>query len=317
MPGISSLVVLLTHCVIVALALFIPLQLPANGNIPSLGLPVNATDLKGQPAVPGFHAVLSWVPRVSINPEDAYLCAIDFMYGLASSGWDEIIPSGYEASSKDVNGIIIAYGSLAHPEDKNQLQNKHLVLGLVKTMNTLASRKSFCITRAVLYMYNKPVGQLAIARQVPPTLTEINDTNFSLGNLDPMTNSMASRNLTVVRDIVDPEDSNFVISFEILEDSIPCQSLLNAAVNGLAISAPAKNDVVCTEFAGVSSGGEVTYMIHRNSPGTTRFLLTYNLVRRSLKLLPARMYKDELCGEVKFDFIYGDEELGGGTMFLS
>ncbi|KAL9134486.1 MAG: hypothetical protein Q9175_004332 [Cornicularia normoerica] len=252
-----------------------------------------------------------------MKPEDAYLCAIEFMYELATSGWEGLIPSGFEAFSKQVNGLKIAFGSLAQPEDKYQLQNKHVILGLLKTMNTLASRQTFCTTKAALYMYTAPVGHLVIGRPIVPTLAEINDTNVTVSNINSFPSSTMSRRLATVKEIVDPEDSDFVILYEMLGDPIPCQILLNAAVNGLAKSAQAKNDDRCTDFAGLSSGGEVTYMFSRNPPRTTLFVLSYGLIRASLRLLPARMYSEESCGEVKFDFVYRGEELGGGSIFLS
>lgn len=269
--------------------------------------------------IPGFNIVLDYASWVPLEPEDAYFCAIEFLYDLASAGWEEVIPSGYEAFSPEVNGIKIAFASVTQPEDIYQLQSKHLILGVLKAMNSLASRKSFCTTKATLYMYNKPFGQLAIGRgaRQPPTLSRIHGTNVTLSNSDPIHDNTASRSLAVVREIVDPEDSDFVISYEMLEDPIPCQTLLNAAMNGMAKSAQLKNDARCIDFAGYSSAGEVTYMISRNPPGTTRFVLTYSLVRTTLKLLPERLYSAGTCGEVKFDFVYQGDELGGGTFFLS
>lgn len=269
--------------------------------------------------IPGFNIALKHAPWVPLDPEDAYLCAIEFIYDLASAGWEEVIPSGYEAFSPEVNGIKIAFASLTQPGDTYQLQSKHLILGILKAMNTLASRSSFCTTKATLYMYNKIVGQLAIGRGAgpPPTLSIIHGTNVTLSNPDPIPDNTASRSLAIVREIVDPEDSDFVISYEMLEDPIPCQTLLNAAMNGMAKSAQVKNEDRCIDFAGYSSAGEVTYMISRNPPGTTRFILTYSLVRTTLKLLPERLYSTGACGEVKFDFVYQGDELGGGTFFLS
>lgn len=88
-------------------------------------------------------------------------------------------------------------------------------------------------------------------------------------------------------------------------------------MNGLAKSALARNDDVCTDFAGFSSAGEVVYTIARNPPGSTRLLLNYGQVKRLLKLLPATMYSEENCGEVSFDLFYWGEELGGGSISLS
>ena len=264
--------------------------------------------------VPGFDARLRIAPRYVIKPEDTYVCAIEFTYYLASSGWETVVPSGHEAYSMEVNGLRVAFGSLAQSGDQYQLQNKHLVLGLLEAVNTLASRQSFCNTRAALYMYNKPVGQLAIGRLINPISTRLKHASVVRNVINANT---PSQNLTVERRIVDPDDPDFVISYEMLEDPIPCQALLNAALNALANTAPVRSDHIFTDFGSTSSAGDVTCMISRNPPGTTRLLLTYNHVRTALALLPAKLYSDDICGEVKFDLIYGGEELGGGTFFLS
>lgn len=263
--------------------------------------------------------MINYNPNQAVDPEDTYLCAIQFMYDLALGPWEGTIPSGFEAYSEGVNGLKVAFGSLSQPDDEQQLQNKHLVLGLLAVMNKIASRNIFCNTRATLYIYYKAIGRLAIGRPIlpDPNWQKTSGTNVTLTDIDPVAKVIANRSLTFPKEIVDPDDSDFVISYEMLDDPIPCQALLNAALSGLANSAVMSNDDRCTNFAGLSSSGEVTYMIGSNPPGTATFILTYSLVKRTLKLLPARMYRDGTCGEVKFDFIYRGEELGGGSIFLS
>lgn len=269
--------------------------------------------------IPGFSTILSYGPSYEIKAEDAYLCALLFTYELASDGWDPIIDSGFEGYMKEVNGVTIAIGSLAAPDDPYQLQNKHLVVGLLRLMNSLASRTAFCNAIAALYVYHNLIGQVAVVRRLTrPSLTGVNGTSVGLMDTTPVANVVtASRSLTVPREIVDPEDSSFVISYEMLEDPISCQALLNAALNALANTAAIENEYPCTNFMGLSSSGEVTYSINRNPPGTARLRLTYGLVKTALKLLPARLYIQNSCGEVKFDLIYAGEELGGGTFFLT
>lgn len=257
---------------------------------------------------------LVYYPRYQIRLEDTYLCALEFMYDRASSEWEEVIPSGFETFTTEVNGLKGAYGSFTEPDDTHQLQNKHIVLGLLQLMNTLASRGSWCNSKAELYLYNKKIGQLGIGRPLP---NRINATSVTRNGLSPVINKRASRSLTVRGEIVDPEDRDIVISYEMVGNSIPRQILLNAALNAMAKSAPAQNDYRCTDFAGLSSTGEVTYMISGNPPGTARFVFTYSLVRTALRLLPARFYSQEHCGEVIFDVFYRGKELGGGTFFLS
>lgn len=279
--------------------------------------PISATDLEDQSVIPGFSAILSFARNHDIKPEDAYLCALLFMYDLALD-WDAVIESGLDVYTKDVNGIKIAIGSLAAPGDQYQLQNKHLVLGLLQLMNSLESRKRFCNSKAALYVYFKLIGQFAIGHPTRPTLSGGNGTNAKLIDVDSVFNVVTeSRNLTVAGTIVDPEDSDFVISYQMLEDPISCQALFNAALNAMANTAPIEDEYPCTNFNGLGSSGEVTYSIGRSPPGSTRLLLTYGLVKTALKLVPARLYISDSCGEVKFDFVYAGEDLGGGSFFLT
>lgn len=264
--------------------------------------------------IPGFSAKLGFYPRYPITAEDAYLCALEFMYEVASSDWEELIPNGYETFTQEVNGLKGAYGSFTEPGGPPLLQNKHIVLGLLQLMNALASRRYWCNAKADLYLYNKKIGQLGVGRPLP---NRINATSVTWSGLGPVIDKRASQNLTAKGEIVDPEDRDVVISYEMLGNSIPRQTLFNAALNAMAKSAPAENDYRCTDFAGLSSGGEVTYMIQGNPPGTATFVFTYGLVRTALRLLPARFYRQEHCGEVKFDVFCRGEDLGGGSFFLS
>ena len=207
-----------------------------------------------------------------------------------------------------------AYGSFTGPGDTYQLQNKHLVLGLAQLINILASRGSWCNAKAELYLYTKKIGQLGLGR---PISNGINATSVTRRGLSPVINKRTSRSLTARGDIVDPEDRDLVISYEMEGSSIPRLSLFNAALNALANSAIAADDYRCKDFAGLSSTGEVTYMISGNPPGTTRFVFTYALVRTALRLLPLRLSDQENCGEITFDVLYRGEILGGGTFFLS
>lgn len=277
--------------------------------------PISATDLIDQSVIPGFSAIVTYAWSRDIKPEDAYLCALLYMYDLASDDWDATIQSGIETYTKEIGGIKIAIGSDAGPGDQYQLQNKYLVLGLLKVMNSLESRKAFCNAKAKLFVYFRPVGVLAMGH---PIYVGVNGTNAKLIDVDPIPTLVTeSRNLTVPGEIVDPEDSNFVISYQMLEDPISCRALFNAALNAMANTAPIENDYPCTNFNGLSSSGKVTYSIGRSPPGTSRLLLTYGLVKTALKLLPAVLYLGESCGEVRFDLTYAGEDLGGGSFFLT
>lgn len=247
-----------------------------------------------------------------MKPEDAYRCAIGYIYDLASAGWEEIIPKGDDRTSKEVNAIRIALASVAKHRDRNQLQNKHVIQGILKMLNNMAKWNRFCLTTADMYLDAKLIGQMAIGSRDSGELAGGDDANFTLDE-----NTSTRNVLPEGGRIVDPEDPNFVISYTLRGEPISCQALFDAALNGMAHSAEMADHDRCVNFAGFSSSAKVVYMINSGPPETTREVLGYILVRTTLKLLPEKLYEEGRCGEVNFVLIYGGEQLGGGFIHLS
>ena len=241
------------------------------------------------------------------------------MYQIAYTGWEGTIAAGFKGFSEEVNMIKVGFVSLAQPGDEQQLQNKHLVIGLLLMLNHSTSRGVFCLTKAEIYMYNQAIGRMVIAHgdqgfatTTSPSVT-LDESNTTRDTIDSWRRDLRADS----GEIVDPEDSNFVITYEMLGTPIPCQSLLSAALNGLAQSSLFSNDNRCNEFAGFSSSKDVTFQILTPPAGTTRFVLNYLLVKTFFKLLPAELYKKSICGEVQYQFLYGGESIGGGNFRLS
>ena len=264
--------------------------------------------------LPGFRIKAHFAPSYPMPPEDAYLCAIFLIYGLASpaAGWDGTIPAEGSSLSREVNGVKVGFRSLARVGDRDQLKYKHVIVAILETLNAFARRDSFCFTQTDMILHNRIIGDMAIGRRMP----DLYDNNATVGDIGLINNTMESGNPTAGGEIVDPEDSNFVISYQRVRDSIPCKTLLNAALSGMANSAVFSNQHRCRNFGGFSSSGTVAFTFIEGPPGTSRYVLTYVLVRTVLELLPERLYEKQSCGEVEFDLIYGGEKLGGGSFFL-
>ena len=264
--------------------------------------------------LPGFRLQVNYIPTMSMKAEDAYISAISSIYGFASpaNGWEGTIPSGHTAASKGYNGVKVVWGSAAQEGDQYQLQYKHVILGLVETLNMLAGEDDFCYTHTDMFLYGKYIGNLAIG----PQAADVNVVNLALGDIGSNRNALTSRNPLGKGSIVDPEDSDFVISYEMFRDSIPCQDLLNAAVNGMATSAVLSDEKECIDFASLDSSGRVVYRFAGRPTETTQYKLSYVLVRTVLELLPKRLYVKQTCGEVQFSCNYGGEIVGGGSLIL-
>ena len=98
---------------------------------------------------------------------------------------------------------------------------------------------------------------------------------------------------------------------------IPCQDMLNAALDRLTASVVRHNHDQCQNFAGFSSSGSVTHAIRSAPHGTTLVFLTYVWVRTALKLVPVRLYECGSCGEVELRLRYINERIGRGSIRLS
>ena len=250
-----------------------------------------------------------------MKAEDAYLTAIGLIYGLASSetaGWDGTVPTQHTSVSREVNGVKVGFRSLAQEGDQYQLQYKHVIVAILETLNAFARKDRFCFTETAMYLHGKMVGDMAIGRRMP----DLYGVNVTLGDIGLINNITQSGNSARGGTIVDPEDSDFVISYEMVGDSIPCKTLLNAALSGMANSAVVSNYDRCRNFGGFSSSGTVAFTFIGGSPGISGYVLTYLMVRTALDLLPSRLYEKRRCGEVEFDLIHSGEKLGGGSFSL-
>ena len=181
--------------------------------------------------LPGFSLKLHRAPSFPMKAEDTYLCAIFLIYGLASppAGWEGIVPTQHMAFSKNVNGIIIGFRSLAQVGGRDQLQYKHVIVAILETLNAFARKDRFCFSQTDMYLHGKMVGDISIGRPNP----DLHGVNVTIDDISPIGNITQSANPTEGGKIVDPEDSDFVISWEMAGDSIPCKTLLNAALSGV------------------------------------------------------------------------------------
>lgn len=266
--------------------------------------------------IAGFKAQLYFNRARKLNSTGAYLCAIEVAYDLAQIGWEELVPPGSMRVSKEFNSIEVAFISDAKRGEGYQLQSKHILLTLLEIMNALASRGNFVAAKAKLSMYRNIIGEMAIGIRNQDSKTDrlgINENTTLLTGDD----GTPKRSVGVVREIVDPDDPNFVVSYENSETRFSCQELFSATLDGLVKSAQAEKTDTCNNFAGLSASTRVIYTIVGDRPTASGYLLDYDFVRRAIKLLAVRMYNESTCGEVEFDIIYGSDMLGGGSIHLS
>lgn len=249
-----------------------------------------------------------------MKAEDAYLCAIFLICGLASpgAGWNGTIPAQHTSMSKEVNGVKVGFRSLTVPGEPDQLQYKYVIVGLLETLNAFARKDRFCFTQTIMYLHDEIIGDMAIGSRLP----DLYGVDVTVGETDPISNGTESGNPTGWEEIVDPDDSEFVISYQREGASISCKTLLNAALSGVANSAVFSNHDPCRNFGGFDLSGTVAFSFFGSPPGPSRYVLTYVMVRTALELLPKKLYEKQSCGESQFDLVYSGEKVGFGSFFL-
>lgn len=115
--------------------------------------------------------------------------------------------------------------------------------------------------------------------------------------------------------IVDPDDPDFVISYQLTGEAMSCVDLFSAILYILATAAQADNDDVCEDLGGVNEMQNVEYQIHgAPRPTVSGYLFTYGLIRVGMRLLAERFYSKSRCGEMKFQFEYSGDVLGSGRI---
>lgn len=163
-------------------------------------------------------------------------------------------------------------------------------------MNKIISRNLLCNTISTPYICYQGLARLAIGRLIPtpPSEPNFSGVNVSLTNVDPAINAIESRTLVSAKEIMDPDNENCVIPCEILEYRIPYQVLFNAALHGLANLAVTSNDAPCTNIAGLSSSGEVTYMVGNGPPRDDAFHPYVLSGEKIAETAAARLYQDDV-----------------------
>lgn len=127
--------------------------------------------------------------------------------------------------------------------------------------------------------------------------------------------SSKPQSLSARQRIVDPKDKNFVIKYERHGDAMSCVDFLSTALFAMATAAQGRNDEFCEDLAGFNEQRTGMYQLHGLDEARPR--LTYENVRRAMLLLPARLFRDQACGEVNYSFEYGGSVIGGGFIRLN
>ncbi|KAM0796976.1 hypothetical protein BDR22DRAFT_494120 [Usnea florida] len=93
---------------------------------------------------PGFRTHVLFNNNLPVNTLAVNVDAIDSMHGAVQNGWT--VPA--DAARRNAYCVNLAVPSTAPPTVANQLQTRHVVLGLLQTIHTMIEPQRFCLALA-------------------------------------------------------------------------------------------------------------------------------------------------------------------------
>ncbi|KAI4219780.1 MAG: hypothetical protein LQ349_008257 [Xanthoria aureola] len=303
----NLLAILLLFCLsALALVVDIPPRILANA--------ISRTNnhLKGPPLPPGFSLRLLMSSSEPLTPNHVYLCAIEAMYHLAEEEWEDVVHTGH---SKIVKGLQVSYYDVPHRPVN--MQYRHIIVAILASVDEMDRTGDF--NRAVIEMrVNKRLlGTVRIGRR---SNDGVHDDDAAMkvegegGSGGGGVNSTASNStrLDSPKILVDPDDPSVTISYERFGAALDCKLLFSAALDALATLAPNDDFDKLDLFIGVNWSRQVVYQAFSDEGLYKRLLLTADLIRRVMRLLPQRLFEERACGEVIFVILVDGMRHGSG-----
>ena len=238
------------------------------------------------------------------------------VHDWALEGWNHLV-SGRPVRrfTKTSYGITIAWRSIAYPREREQLQIRHLVLGMLHLIDQMTKENTFCVSTSSVLLYKQPAGHIELLPS--ETLLRSGAPNDTAAMHNTSQRIAQARSPNFQRKIVDPADSDFAILYERKGDVMSFVDFLSAVLYAVATAAQASNTEYCRDLAGFNEKRSVVYRINGRRTTDWSHHLTYELVRRGLQLLSTAMYDEAASGEVRFQFLYQGDVLGAGNIDLS
>lgn len=267
---------------------------------------------------PNFGVVMEFKPKDPLEAQDILSAAIHVVFDWAKDGWNEATPRISGTVSKSFPNLVLRVRNFDRAGERLQLRYQHLILALIHLINTMFNRGKFCAAWASPVIFEEPLGQIELAKL--ERLGQNNATSNDTTVTDSKRISLRSQNqsLTVLRTIVDPDDSDFTIEVQPRGNSMTCTELLSTAFYGLVNAAQAPADQPCRIFMALDPSQKVQLSVFgAPSRSPNGHYLSYDMVRTGLKLLPLQLHSEGACGEVSFELKYYGYVLGGGSIEFS
>ena len=264
---------------------------------------------------PGFGVIVHLDEIHTLNTEKIYLAAIAVVHDWAFEGWNRFFPSRSARFTKTSYGLTIAWRSIAYVRERDQLQTKHLILGMLHLIDQMTKHQAFCVSTSSVLLYRQPVGHIELLPSESFSRDNASDETLAMRNTS--LHVAQARNLGFERKIVDPADSDFAILYERKGDMMSFVDFMSTILYAMATAAQASSSGHCRDLAGFNQKRSVVYRISGRRITDWTHPLTYELVRRGLRLLSKAIYDERNSGEVWFQFLFQGDVLGSGNIDLS
>lgn len=116
--------------------------------------------------------------------------------------------------------------------------------------------------------------------------------------------------------LIDPSDPSLTITYERFGARLDCSILFGAALDALATLAQDDDGDTIDMFTGENWSQKVVYQTFSATSPYGGLLLTVDVVKRVMRLLPQRLWEGGECGEVGFRMLVGGVRMGAGRFWV-
>ncbi|KAL8680713.1 MAG: hypothetical protein Q9186_003111 [Xanthomendoza sp. 1 TL-2023] len=227
--------------------LLLPLQSSGNASGFSSVSRLNGSEIVYPEVLPNFGVTINILPQIPLAIEEILSATVDVVFGWALDGWDTAVPHGLHAL-KRYSTLCVRAQNLDKPGDEFQLRNQHFILALGRLVNAMIKNEWVCAAVASPTMFKEAIGNVEFLKQSPTGVRNATINDAAVTALKPLSPRKRLQSRAGPRRLIDPDDGDFAIVYQVTDKSLTCTQLLSTAVNGLVDAAQAQADRRCRDF---------------------------------------------------------------------
>lgn len=253
----------------------------------------------------GFEVDIHYDMSKPLGPLGVYLCAVDFLYYFAQTGWYKELAGGFTIWVTGFNMEIDiensqAYGGLV-------LQTSHIVLGLYDTITDVSTHSRFCELLTTLSLHGRQIGVLMIQKRTSSTA---NATNLVMVKGSPISNAVTYPS----GQITDADNPDFSVFYTYSGIRINSKDIFLTVLAALATAAQFSPSRSFQSISASSPSGDCVISISEvGSP----FPVNYSYITKTLRTLISDISVFlAKFGEMTFQLNWGASSMAEGSIKL-